>query len=66
MQITCACGSDRFKAGEVRLNPAGGFDIVMPCSACHQPVVVLHGHDPAMAGELIDFFRDPPTEVREL
>ena len=66
MQITCQCGSDRFKAGEVQLSPAGGYDIVMPCSSCHEPVVVLHGHDPEMAGELIRFFGEGPTEMREL
>lgn len=57
MVITCTnCGSDRFNAGEIELNPDGGYTVVMPCVECGTPSRVIHDHDPEFAKLLIEFF----------
>jgi hypothetical protein len=57
MQITCTnCGSDRFKAGDVNLSPRGGYEVVMPCSDCHTPNMVLHSDDVELCEALLKFF----------
>jgi hypothetical protein len=63
MVITCLnCGSDRFKAGELRPSPQGGFDVVMPCSECGTPLSTIHSDDMELAKELLKFFGEPVNE----
>ena len=55
--ITCgSCGSDRFKSGEIELDPEGGFTVVMPCAECGTPSRVIKDEDPEFAKLLMEFF----------
>lgn len=57
MVITCdACGSDRFKAGELELNLDGSFTVVMPCANCGTPSKQIQDTDPEFAKLLMEFF----------
>jgi len=57
MVITCEnCGSDRFRSGELELDPGGGFTVVMPCAQCGTPNKTIHDQDPEFAKMLTEFF----------
>jgi DNA-directed RNA polymerase subunit RPC12/RpoP len=63
MVIACEnCGSDRFRAGEIELNPQGGFTVSMPCAKCGTPSKVIQDNDPEFAQLLGEFFASDQSD----